>query len=149
MRRRLAVKQSNDGSNAVGYGKPPKATRFRKGQSGNPKGRPKGKLNLATVILRALGAKVVINENGRRREVTKLEAAMMQLVNKAATGDLRALDLATGLAQMAEERVEQGQSKKPGFEDVDRWVLEGLKERLEAAPEGGNEDETDRERKKG
>jgi hypothetical protein len=50
---------------------------------------------------------------------------------------------------MAEERVEQGQSGKPGFEDIDKWVLEGLKERLEAASEGGNEDETERERKKG
>jgi len=142
------VKQSNDGSNAVGYGKPPKATRFRKGQSGNPKGRPKGKLNIATVILRALEVKVVINENGRRREVTKLEAAMMQLVNKAASGDLRALDSVTALAQMAEERVEQEQSRKPGLEDIDKWVLEDLKERLEAASKGGNEDETDRERKK-
>lgn len=142
------MKQSNDGSNAVGYGKPPKATRFRKGQSGNPKGRPKGKLNIATVILRALEVKVVINENGRRREVTKLEAAMMQLVNKAASGDLRALDSVTALAQMAEERVEQEQSRKPGLEDIDKWVLEDLKERLEAASKGGNEDETDRERKK-
>lgn len=143
------MKQSNEGSFAVGYRKPPKATRFRKGQSGNPKGRPKGKPNLATVILRALEAKVVINEKGRRREVTKLEVAIMQLVNKAASGDLRALNLVTALARMAEERVEQEQSRKPGLEDIDKWVLEGLKQRLEAASEGGNEDETDRERKKG
>jgi hypothetical protein len=149
MKRRFAVKQSNDGSDAVGYGKPPKATRFRKGQSGNPKGRPKGKLNLATVILRALEAKVVINENGRRRVVTKREAAIMQLVNKAASGDLWALKVMTALAQMAEERVERGQSRELRLEDIDKWVLEGLKERLEAASEGGNKDETDRERKKG
>jgi hypothetical protein len=30
---------------AVGYGRPPKATRFRKGESGNPRGRPKGSKN--------------------------------------------------------------------------------------------------------
>ena len=76
---------SNDDDCEVGYRKPPKATRFRKGQSGNPKGRPKGKPNAAAAILRALGAKLVINDHGRRRKVTKYEAAIMQLANKAAS----------------------------------------------------------------
>ncbi len=141
------MKERNEDSYSVGYGKPPKTSRFRKGQSGNPKGRPRGKPNAATVILRALEAKVVINEHGRRREVTKFEAGMMQLANKAASGDLRALNLVTMLARMAEERVEQEQARKPGLEDTDKWVLEGLMQRLEATSAGGNDNETDAERK--
>ena len=91
----------------VGFGKPPKSTQFRKGQSGNSKGRPKGKPNLVTVINRTLQAKVIINENGRRREVTKYEAGMIQLSNKAASGDLPALKMVMMLARLAEEGLQQ------------------------------------------
>jgi hypothetical protein len=69
----------------VGYCHPPESARFTKGQSGNPKGRPKGSLNVATVFIKTLREKVVINENGQRKTVTKLEAAIKQLVNKAAS----------------------------------------------------------------
>ena len=75
----------------VGYGKPPAATRFQKGQSGNPSGRPKGRKNLASVLQQALQVKVPVTEAGRRRMKSKLEVAITQVVNKAASGDLRAL----------------------------------------------------------
>jgi hypothetical protein len=76
-----------------GYCNPPETTRFKKGQSGNPQGRPKGTLNMATVLERTLREKVVINESGKRKTITKLEAAIKQLTNKAASGDLKALQL--------------------------------------------------------
>ena len=47
----------------VGYGRPPQHTRFPKGQSGNPKGRPKGSRALASIWLRAMNEKVTINED--------------------------------------------------------------------------------------
>ena len=75
---------------AVGFAKPPAATQFKKGQSGNPKGRPKGSLNLATVLHRAMHERVTVIEHGRQKTITKLEAAAKQLANKAASGDLRA-----------------------------------------------------------
>jgi hypothetical protein len=91
---------------AVGYGKPPSHSRFQPGASGNPNGRPKGSLNLATVLQNALREKVTINENGKRRKITKLEAAMKQLSNKAATGDMRALSqvISTILFRGADKR---------------------------------------------
>ncbi len=119
----------------VGFGKPPKGSRFKKGQSGNPKGRPRGKKNASTVILRALEAKVVINENGRRREITKFEAAITQLANKAAVGDLRALNLATQLMRLAEERVQEESVTTTPLKDVDQRVLQGLMERLKSIQE--------------
>lgn len=69
-------------TNPVGYGKPPEQSRFQRGKSGNPNGRPKGILNFATALQKTLREIVVITENGRRKEITKLEAAVKQLVNK-------------------------------------------------------------------
>src|SRR5712691_9390684 len=87
---------------SVGYGKPPKDSRFKKGASGNPKGRPKGSRNVAAVFAKTLREKVVINEHGQRKTITKLEAAIKQFVNKAAGGDLRALQLLVNLSREAE-----------------------------------------------
>jgi len=81
----------------VGYKKPPKGTQFLKGRSGNPKGRPKGTLNLATTLEAALSERVVILENGQKRTITKLDAIVKQVVNKAAGGDLRAMKEVVGL----------------------------------------------------
>src|SRR5437660_6621326 len=83
----------------VGYRSPPKHRQYKKGASGNPKGRSKGTPNLATVLERTLRERVIINENGQRRTVTKLEAAMKQLVNKAASGDLRAVHQLSALVR--------------------------------------------------
>ena len=81
----------------VGYRRPPMATRFQKGHSGNPSGRPKGRKNLATVLSQALQVKIPVTEAGRRRLKTKLEVAITQVVNKAASGDLRALGQILGM----------------------------------------------------
>lgn len=72
----------------VGFGKPPKATQFKKGQSGNPRGRPKGSVNLATIFRRVINEKIVITENGKQKSVSKGEAAVKQLANGAAKGNL-------------------------------------------------------------
>jgi hypothetical protein len=73
----------------VGYSHPPIATRFRKGQSGNPKGRPKGAKNLKTLLRQALNEKITVNENGKRRAITKMQAGVKQLANKVASGDVK------------------------------------------------------------
>ncbi len=95
---------------AVGYGRPPRATRFKKGCSGNPKGRPKGSLNVTAMLIKTLREKVVINENGQRKTVTKMEATFKQLVNKAAGGELRACHQLIELAQDAEAKQNRPES---------------------------------------
>ena len=86
-------RKKNDGNWKVGFGKPPKHTQFRKGRSGNPKGRPRGSRNASTLLDEALKELVMVSENGERRTVSKLEAILKQLVNKAAQGDHRATQL--------------------------------------------------------
>lgn len=127
----------------VGYCSPPKHTRFKKGQSGNPQGRPKGTLNMATVLERTLREKVVINENGRRKTVTKLKAALKQLSNKAASGELKALQLLAALVRSAEERAVQVPISKSALEEVDEKVFLGILNRLEATSKGDQKDEVD------
>jgi Family of unknown function (DUF5681) len=96
------------GDYAVGYGKPPRHAGFQKGRSGNPKGRPKGSKNLATLVAQALDEKVMVTEEGRRRRVTKRELVVTQLVNKSAAADLRAIKQLTDIVQSAERRSEAG-----------------------------------------
>lgn len=116
----------------VGYCKPPEHTRFRKGQSGNPKGRPKGTPNMATVLARTLREKVIITENGKRKTLTKLEAALSQLADKAASGDLKAFGLLAKLVQSAEEREIQAPASTPTLDEFDEQVVAGILKRFES-----------------
>lgn len=86
----------------VGYGKPPRSTQFRKGASGNPKGRPKGSKNFMSIVIAESRKKVRINGPRGVHTVTKLEATVMQLGNKSAQGDLRASRDFLALVQVAE-----------------------------------------------
>jgi Family of unknown function (DUF5681) len=74
----------------VGYGNPPKARQFKRGKSGNPKGRPKGSLNLATDLTAELGEHITVREDGRPRKVSKQRALIKSLMAKALQGDVRA-----------------------------------------------------------
>ena len=88
----------------VGYGKPPLHTRFRKGQSGNPKGRGKGTKNFATTLMKAMSEPVTINENGNRKKISKLAAAVTQLANDAARGDKKSIQLAFACGRPSNRR---------------------------------------------
>ncbi len=132
MQDRADKSQSVNGAKQVGYRNPPEATRFRKGQSGNPKGRRKGSLNVATVFAQTLREKVVVNEMGQRKTMTKLEAAIKQFVNKAASGDLRALQLLVSLSREAETRESQSQSNSMVLSESDQKVMKGILSRFQA-----------------
>lgn len=116
----------------VGYGKPPKATQFKTGQSGNPYGRPKGKRNFATVLFAELNTMVSISENGRSKQVTKLEAATKQLANRAAAGDLPSMRMLIQLIPSIEAMLER--ENAPVFGDAqDQAVLAEMLKRLGAS----------------
>jgi len=82
----------SDDDEGVGYGKPPKHARFRPGESGNPKGRPKTKSkSFASGILAELEQSVIVRENGRELKLTKRAVIVKRLVANAMKGDVRAL----------------------------------------------------------
>ena len=114
----------------VGYGKPPRHTRFKKGQSGNPRGRPSGSKNLKTLLNEALNERVVVTEEGGRRKVTKREAIIKQLVNQSATADWRAIKILLDLLREIEGQTEPASSETSAFCEADEKVIEQLKVRL-------------------
>jgi hypothetical protein len=77
--------------NCVGYGNPPKHTRFKPGQSGNPGGRPKGSKSFKSVLQDELSQQVNLTEQGVMSKVTKMEALAKRLVGDALSGSPRAL----------------------------------------------------------
>jgi hypothetical protein len=72
--------------NEVGYGKPPKKTQFKKGQSGCPTGRPKNVKNLKTIVHEEAYSKVEIKEAGKKRKVTKVVALFKRMMAKGKAG---------------------------------------------------------------
>lgn len=89
----------------VGYGKPPAATRFKKGQSGNPKGRKPGAKGIAANIERELERKIIVREGGREIQITKGEALAKTLLTVGLKGNTAAIKL---LAQLTAETGESG-----------------------------------------
>jgi hypothetical protein len=81
----------------VGYRRPPDHTRFSKGRSGNPNGRPKSSANAKTIVSRAISEKVTIREGDKPRAVTKLEGLLQAHLIKAIKGDARSASLVIGL----------------------------------------------------
>ena len=74
----------------VGYGKPPKHTQFKPGQSGNPKGRPRGQRNLSTMFKDVLNETIVVREGDRTRKVPKAVAVLTRVLDGALRGDHKA-----------------------------------------------------------
>jgi hypothetical protein len=114
----------------VGYRKPPKHSRFPKGTSGNPKGRGKGVRNFRTEIESELNSRILITENGKRKRVSKRAAVAKQLVNKAASGDPKAIP-----TLLNESRFYEADSHIAGSASVsepDQSVIDDIVRRIRA-----------------
>ena len=121
----------------TGYATPPQSTRFPKGQSGNPKGRPKGSPSLATILRNTLETKTLIKRKGQRRRVTKLEAAIRHLVDSAAQGDLKALQFLAALLRTVPLDTEPD-SGPPTLSDTDQKVMLHILKRFDRSQRGGS-----------
>jgi hypothetical protein len=86
-----------------GYGRPPRTTRFTKGQSGNPAGRPRGRRREAPYEA-VLGQMVTIREGGVERRVTAAEAFLLQLTKRGLEGDSAAARASLTAIEKVRER---------------------------------------------
>ena len=82
--------KKNGAASKVGPGNPPEHSRFRKGLSGNPNGRPRKERSLKNLVEAELDETVSLTENGRRVRLTKREVLAKKMVNDALTGDRKA-----------------------------------------------------------
>jgi hypothetical protein len=122
----------------VGYGKPPKAHRWKPGQSGNPKGKRKGTKHLSTIV-RELAEKSVVAQdaNGERRRLSRAEATLRVAFNKATRGDIRAIQVVLNLLK---EYMPEPDASDPSIPDAadlqvlkDAQALQALIEEMEDA----------------
>jgi hypothetical protein len=125
----MADNDNHDNNNEVGYGKPPGHTRFVKGKSGNPNGRPRGSQNLSTILDKVGRERVRVTENGRVRYISKREATILQLVNKAVAGDLNAARVLLSWSMWLTNS-EQTAAPSPVSHERDKLVMENLIERI-------------------
>jgi hypothetical protein len=125
----------------VGRGKPPVHSRFKKGQSGNPSGRrPK---NLPPLLVDALNEKVVVTIDGERREITKREAAVTQLVNESTRANLRATKMLTDMLKDAEKQAGAAPPPEPApFTATDEEVMATFIARLRQSWEEEHQQKT-------
>ena len=118
----------------VGYGRPPRHTRFVKGQSGNPRGRPPGAKNMKTLLTKALNERVVVTDDSGRRMLTKREAIVTQLVNRSAKADFKAIQILLGMLRDVESDADP-HSSDPTFTEADQQIIARIKARLGGAEE--------------
>ncbi|MEQ9488029.1 MAG: DUF5681 domain-containing protein [Alphaproteobacteria bacterium] len=114
----------------VGYGKPPKSGQFTKGKTGNPKGRPKGSKNLKTVLAAELKASITITENGITRNITKREAIVKSIVNRAIKGDAKATTTVFSLDDKLLADLENVVANAGELEAEDKAILDAFVESL-------------------
>jgi len=120
--------RSNSGNYEVGYRRPPKKSQFKQGQSGNPKGRPKGARNEATILNNIFNRQIEMREGGRVRKVSVLEAMLLKFTEDALKGNPK-----SAVFLLNRLRLTEGIATETGeLDQDDRAVFDSIMQELEA-----------------
>ena len=111
------------GDYIVGHSRTPEEHRFRRGRSGNPKGRPKGTKNLKTDLVEELSERISITENGRKKKVSKQRLMIKSLTAKAIKGDAKAASILINLVAQS-VGLDPGSDKTPNLSAEDAAILD-------------------------
>jgi len=125
--RKPAHRQKADSDYIVGHGRPPREYTWQPGYCPNPKGRPKGRKNEATIWKEILGRKVSLPIGGRPKKVTIQEAIQYRIANDALGGNIKSAGFI--LNRFATIVTGEGAPAADLSED-DRAVLEAFARRL-------------------
>jgi len=109
-----------DGSYRVGYGRPPRHSQFKKGRSGNPRGRKKSRRNLRDEMIAALDERIWVREGESRHKISRREALVRTTVNRAIAGDQKSASIFLALMRatnLTSEPVEGPSSEVLTHED--------------------------------
>ena len=117
------------GEYEVGYRRPPKTTRFKPGQSGNPKGRPAKARNFKSDVIKTLETPIRLVKDGKPQTVSTQEGVLLRLREKALKGDARALNLLVTLAQTYNEE-ELATAAAGVLSASDQEILESYRKRV-------------------
>ncbi len=120
----------------VGYKKPPKRTRFKPGQSGNPRGRPKDTKNLKTDLMEELREEIVVREGDRPQKVSKQRALLKSVVNRAIKGDPRATAIALSTMLRLLDTGEGAPDVEDGLFDDELAILRAFEARARRGRDG-------------
>ena len=120
-----------------GYKNPPKEHQFKKGKSGNPKGRPRKQrhpssdpgLDLIASVHRELGKTISVQENGQHKEVTKLDAFSAQLVAQSVNGKPSQQKMLLGLLTQSKHETTEKQTLEQ-LQSYDEDLLNDLHDQL-------------------
>lgn len=104
----------------VGYGRPPQHSRFKPGQSGNPKGRPKGSRSLKAILEEALSSSVTITDSGIPKKFALQELLFKAMISKAVKGDPRSTALLVRLMEQFGLSKSDGEQNTPLIVNVVR-----------------------------
>jgi hypothetical protein len=123
----------------VGNKKPPKEFQFKPGQSGNPKGRPKGSTSFEDKVQKELSKVVTVTKNGKPVKMSKLDVGVRRLVDRFMTGDLKSTAIILGLNKR-NEKLKMGEEVPDTVAMPDEANLEFIYERLKGLIKGGSGD---------
>lgn len=141
---RTRAKTQKNETPAGSRNRPPESGQFRRGESGNPKGRPKGSKNLRTIFEEAARATVTATIDGKTRKITKLQATAWQLATKAAAGDRTAMIKFLDWMDEFEARAAAARPTQFPLSEVDLEVLRAAYERMRRSDpkQSGDEGQT-------
>ena len=115
---------------AVGRGKPPLHTRFKKGDGRKRPGRTPGSKNLRTIIMEAVSDPVTVTIEGKSRKITKLQASAMQLATKAATGNDKAIAQLLDWVDQIEAQAAAARPSEYPISETDLGIIRAVHSRL-------------------
>lgn len=130
----MSKKDYSDRDYEVGKGKTPEHTRFKPGQSGNPKGRPKGSRNFETLFEEAMSSRLTVNRNGKRQKITTRQAVILKLAEQGLGGEKQALFKLVDLLRAHDEKAVEQAVEELSTEDAD--ILERYLSRRKEQTDG-------------